>query len=26
VQSVFEVIEGESRNISGYSSATERRW
>ena len=26
VQSVFERIEGEARNISGYSYATERRW
>ncbi len=26
VQSKFEGIEGESRNISGYSYATERRW
>jgi uncharacterized protein (AIM24 family)/RNA polymerase subunit RPABC4/transcription elongation factor Spt4 len=26
VQSVFESIEGESRNISGYSYATEQRW
>ena len=26
IQSVFEPIEGEARNISGYSYATERRW
>ena len=26
VQSVFEQIEGEARNITGYSYATERQW
>jgi len=26
VQSVFEHIEGEARNITGYSYATERQW
>jgi uncharacterized protein (AIM24 family) len=26
IQSVFEPVEGEARNISGYSYATERRW
>ena len=26
VQSVFDRIEGESRNITGYSYATEQRW
>ena len=26
VQSVFDAVEGESRNIQGYSYATEQRW
>ena len=26
VQSVFDRIEGESRNITGYSYATQTRW